>query len=251
MAEGMEVGLVSTRSQIPQRVREQLIKQADFSCEICPARGPQVGGDATLHLHHRQSPAAGGTNDPENIVVLCADCHYHHHSGRTDPEEVETNLETVDIDPTPADLKLIQAIEKIAPATTGELAAEAGISDVHALRRLYALAAASVVSKTPDREWDLTERVDEPIRGKLPDDPEQAARHARDDVIRRMRDRGEMSHAEIARIVGLDKRTIPTAVNRARAFDPPVPPADSTGDPDVGDLARRVASLERQFDEVT
>ena len=239
---------MSTRNHVTEQRREEILQDVDYRCELCPARGPQVGGEATLHLHHRESPLAGGTNDGDNIVVLCSDCHHHHHSGRTEPGEIETNLETVDIDPTPADFRLVNAIEQIAPATTGELADEAGISDVHALRRLYALAAANVVTKTPDREWDLAERVDEPLRGQLPDNPEEAARHARDDVIRRMRDRGELSHAEIAEIVGLSERTIPIAINRARAFDPPLPPADGTSEPDLGDLARRVASLERQLD---
>lgn len=239
---------MSARNHVPEQRREEILQDVDYRCELCPARGPKVGGEATLHLHHRESPLTGGTNNRENIVVLCSDCHHHHHSGRTEPDEIETNLETVDIDPTPADFRLVNAIEQIAPATTGELADEAGISDVHALRRLYALAAANVVSKTPDREWDLAERVDEPLRGQLPDDPEEAARHARDDVIRRMRDHGELSHAEIAEIVGLSERTIPIAVNRARAFDPPLPAADGASEPDIGDLARRVESIERQLD---
>jgi hypothetical protein len=198
-------------------------------------------------LHHRESPLAGGNNDRQNLVVLCSDCHHHHHSGRTRSDDIKTDFESVDIDPTPADFRLMGAIEQIAPATTGELAEEAGISDVHALRRLYALAAAGVVCKTPNQEWDVVERVDEPLRGQLPDDPEEAARHARDDVIRRMRDRGEMSHAEIAEIVGLSERTIPIAANRARAFDPPLPPSDSN-EPDIADLARRVATLEQRLD---
>ncbi|WP_224333519.1 HNH endonuclease [Haloprofundus halobius] len=237
---------MSSRSQVPQAVREQILQEVGYCCELCPARGTQVGGDANLHLHHRESPLVGGSHDRENLVVLCADCHHHHHSGRTDSDDIETNLETVDIDPTPADFRLLSAIEQIAPATTGELAEEAGISDVHALRRLYALAAASVVCKTADREWDLAERVDEPLRGQLPDDPEQAARHARDSVIKRMNDHG-LSIAEIAEIVGLSERTIPIAINRARAFDPPLPPADGASEPDIADLARRVASLERQL----
>ena len=241
---------MSSQNTIPQGVREQILEGANYRCELCPARGRQAGGEATLHLHHRESPLAGGSDTSENIVVLCADCHHHHHSGRTDPDDIETDLKTVDIDPTPADLRLIKAIEQIAPATTGDLAEKAGISDVHALRRLYALAATKVVCKTTEREWDLAERVDEPVRGQLPDDPEQAARHARDDIIRRMRDLGDMTHAEIANIVGLSERTIPIAINRARAFDPPLPPSEST-EPDVGDLARRVASLEQSVDSLT
>lgn len=89
-----------------------------------------------------------------------------------------------------------------------------------------------------EREWDLAKRVNEPLRGQLPDDPEEAARHAHDDVIRRMNDLGELSHTEIADIVGLTERTIPIAIQRARAFAPPLPPADGASEPDIGNLAR-------------
>lgn len=241
---------MSSRTPVPQSVRKEALDSAGHRCELCPARGTRVGGEAALHLHHRESPRNGGTHDPENLVVLCEDCHHHHHSSRTTPDDIETDLETMDIDPTPADLRLINAIEEIAPASTGELAEDAGISDVHALRRLYALAAAKLICKTTDQKWDFADRVDEPLGGELPTDPEQAARHARDDIIRRMADQG-MGHAKIADIVGLSERTIPIAINRARAFDPPVPPLDGSNEPDLVDLSRRVASLERQLDQTT
>jgi hypothetical protein len=63
-----------------------------------------------------------------------------------------------------------------------------------------------------------------------------------------MYDHGDLTHAEIAEIVGLSERTIPIAINRARAFDPPLPPETAGSDPDIADLSRRVASLERQLD---
>lgn len=50
----------------------------------------------------------------------------------------------------------------------------------------------------------------------------------------------------IADIVGLDEHTIPVAANRARAFDPPIPLLPGS-DPDLTDVARRVAALERQL----
>lgn len=239
---------MTRRDQIPPQRREEILEAANYSCELCPTRGTQVGGDTELHLHHRRSVAAGGGNDPDNIVVMCADCHHHHHSNRTDPDDLETDLETVDIDPTPADFQLVSAVEALGPATTGDLSEEANISDAHALRRLYALAAAKVVCKTAEHEWNLADNVDDPLRGQLPDNPEKAARHARDDVIRRMYDHGDLTYADIAEIVGLSERTIPIAINRARAFDPPLPPESDASDPDIADLSRRVASLERQLD---
>lgn len=237
---------MSDQNSIPTDVRQLVLKRDDYSCQLCGTVGSQAGGNTTLHLHHKVSTADGGSNEPSNLMTLCEDCHYHHHSTRPTREEIQIDLEDHDISTTPADYKILSAIESIAPASTGDIAEEASISGVHARRRLYALAAANVVAHDVNGQWDLADRVEEPARGQLPDNPERAARFARDDVIRRMRESG-MSHDEIADIVGLDERTIPVAVNRARAFDPPVPPS-KTNDPDVADLARRIASIERQLD---
>lgn len=241
------VSQMSDRDRVPPRVRELVIEQHDHECVLCAAVGPQRGGDATLHLHHRRAASDGGTNDADNLVPLCEECHHHHHSSRTAPGEVQANLDDYDLSTTPADYKLLDAIDAVGPAPPGELATEAGISTVHARRRLYALAAADLVARNVDGYWDFVDEVENPVRGRLPDDPERAARFARDDVIRRMCDAG-MAHADIADIVGLDERTIPVAANRARAFDPPVPPCSPESEPDLSDLARRVASIERQLD---
>ncbi|SDR06207.1 HNH endonuclease [Natronobacterium texcoconense] len=235
------------RDQIPPQTRRVVLERDNHECQLCGNLGERAGGETTLHLHHRRSPLEGGSNEPSNILTLCDECHHHHHSSRTDPDQVQTNLDEYDLSTTPADYKILDSIESVGPASTGEIADEACISCVHARRRLYALAAANVVARDVDGQWDLADRVEEPARGQLPDDPERAARFARDDVIRRMRDAG-MSHAEIAEIVNLDERTIPVAANRARAFDPPVPPI-SGSEPDLSDIARRVASIERQLDE--
>jgi hypothetical protein len=159
------------------------------------------------------------------------------------------DLTTIDFDPTPADLRLLRAIEQIGPASTGELAEHAGVSEVHSLRRLYALAAARIVCKTGNNSaWDLDQWCDSPLRGELPDDPEQAARLSRDILILRMREHG-LSVKEVSEIVELSERTIPIAINRARAFDSPLPPGDYRAEPDLGDLAQRVASLGQLVDD--
>jgi hypothetical protein len=239
---------MSDRESIPPETKQLVLGRDDYACQLCGCLGSQAGGDASLHLHHRESPSEGGSNDPSNLVTLCANCHHHHHSTRLSEDEIQLNLDDYDISTTPADTKIVDAIETVAPAAAGDIADEACISAVHARRRLYALAAAGIVAHDIEGRWDLADRVDEPARGQLPDSPERAARFARDDVIRRMRESG-MAHTEIADIVGLDERTIPVAVNRARAFDPPVPPSPSqNGDPDIADLARRIASVERQLD---
>ena len=237
---------MTDRDRIPPRVQKLVLERHNYECLLCPAVGTQRNGDAELHLHHRHRLSDGGTNESDNLVPLCSDCHHHHHSSRTVEDDVQTDLDDYDISTTPADYKILDAIESMGSSTTGEIAKEACISGVHARRRLYALAAADIVGRDTDGQWNLADQVDEPVRGQLPDSPERAARFARDDVIRRMHDAG-MALSKISDIVGLDERTIPVAANRARAFDPPVPPSKGA-EPDLKDLARRVASLERRLD---
>ena len=235
---------MSDRPSVPQEVRERLFEESDNRCQTCGRKGKRDGGDVELQLHHKVHRKDGGTNDPKNLLVMCHLCHNHLHS-RKDEDDIKTNLNGDDHSPTSADYKIINALETIGAATTGEVAEEATLSAEHTRRRLYALAAVDVVARNAEGQWDVAERVEESISGRLPDRPEQAARFARDDVIRKMRDNG-MSHSEIAEIVQLDERTIPVAINRARAFDPPVPPVSSS-EPDLEELAQRVAVLERQF----
>lgn len=237
---------MSNREQIPAQIRRLVLDRDDHTCQLCGARGTQGGGEHELHLHHRVSPVDGGSHSPNNLVTLCSACHHHHHSTRATREDVRTDLEECDISTTPADVKVVGAVEAIGPATTGEIADEACISNEHARRRLYALAGAKVVAQTLDQQWDIAERVDEPARGRLPDNPERAAQLGRDVVIARMRD-ADMSIAEIASIVGLDERTIPVAANRARALNPPLPPSKGE-EPDLTDIERRLASIERELE---
>jgi hypothetical protein len=154
-----------------------------------------------------------------------------------------------DIDPAPADRQIIAAVETIGPATTGEIADNADVTAEYVRRRLYALGSAKIVAKTEAGEWNLIEQVDDPVAGKLPDNPEQAARFARDDIMRRMKNAG-MSHAEIAEVVGLAERTVPTAINRARTFDPPIPPMDRDDESDPAELHRQLRTLLRRVDEL-
>ena len=53
------------------RVRDLALERARFACAICPAR-------QRLQVHHR-SYARRGFEQPEDVVVLCAECHGRHH----------------------------------------------------------------------------------------------------------------------------------------------------------------------------
>lgn len=50
------------------------LKLARFRCEECGSKGKD------LHVHHVSYVRVGGDETPEDLQVLCSDCHYHHHS---------------------------------------------------------------------------------------------------------------------------------------------------------------------------
>jgi len=61
------------RSPTWREKRAGALKNAFFRCEEC---GDQNGG---LHVHHKSYDRVGGGERPEDLQVLCENCHYHHH----------------------------------------------------------------------------------------------------------------------------------------------------------------------------
>jgi 5-methylcytosine-specific restriction endonuclease McrA len=55
-----------------QRIRVILERLDKLHCKVCGTKGG-------LHLHHRTSIKDGGTNDIDNIEVMCRKHHMEHH----------------------------------------------------------------------------------------------------------------------------------------------------------------------------
>ncbi len=55
--------------KIPYR---SILKKLDAKCEEC-------GTKDNLSINHRTPMEAGGTNDPENLQILCRKCHNKYH----------------------------------------------------------------------------------------------------------------------------------------------------------------------------
>ncbi|HEX7022621.1 MAG TPA: HNH endonuclease signature motif containing protein [Trueperaceae bacterium] len=59
--------------RIPQRVADEVTLRASGRCEICGRPG--------LEMHHRRRRAQGGKDSPENLLLLCRECHdFIHHN---------------------------------------------------------------------------------------------------------------------------------------------------------------------------
>lgn len=59
------------RKPIKPSVRFQVLKRDDYRCQMC---GATAKDGATLEIDHITPVSKGGSNDPENLQVLCRDC---------------------------------------------------------------------------------------------------------------------------------------------------------------------------------
>jgi hypothetical protein len=55
---------------IPKRVEKLIYQEANSSCAFCGERNV-----AALEIHHINSRADGGGNEPENLLLVCGNCH--------------------------------------------------------------------------------------------------------------------------------------------------------------------------------
>ncbi|MFH2054291.1 MAG: HNH endonuclease signature motif containing protein [bacterium] len=62
------------RSVIPPRIRRAVLRRARYACEY-----PGCTNTGFLEIHHRVPAAQGGTDDPGNLISLCARCHRRLH----------------------------------------------------------------------------------------------------------------------------------------------------------------------------
>lgn len=68
--------LSGKREPIPNAVKDQVMARDLGQCVHC-------GSEGDLHYHHRVSVAEGGTNDPDNLEMLCIPCHRDRHANVT------------------------------------------------------------------------------------------------------------------------------------------------------------------------
>ncbi len=61
---------MSKRQAISKRVRFEVFKRDNFTCQYCGTHPPQV----ILHIDHITAVAAGGGNDVDNLVTSCESC---------------------------------------------------------------------------------------------------------------------------------------------------------------------------------
>ena len=58
------------RRAIPEKVKKKIWQEANMRCAQCGESDVD-----TLEIHHIKAVQSGGTNDKENLILLCSNCH--------------------------------------------------------------------------------------------------------------------------------------------------------------------------------
>ena len=72
-----------SRKPIPRLVEKRLYKEANSQCPRC-----EQADVATLQVHHIKPVAEGGSDDEENLIVLCSNCHSKVTAGQITEAEI-------------------------------------------------------------------------------------------------------------------------------------------------------------------
>ena len=104
------------QESIKSDTRTEVLRRDGFACQICGA----AGKDAELEVHHQTPISEGGTDNPENLITVCVDCHSREHRDVADEE-------------------IIVAVNEHYPAATSEVAGELELSRQAVDYRLHRL----------------------------------------------------------------------------------------------------------------
>jgi hypothetical protein len=69
--------------RIPSRTRTLILREAHHRCPFC-----NEADEDALDIHHIEPRESGGTNDPSNLIAICASCHRKAKSGAISLSEI-------------------------------------------------------------------------------------------------------------------------------------------------------------------
>lgn len=70
------------RKAIPRKIRDFILVASKHQCSICQAK--------TVEVHHIVPVSKGGTNNLENLMAVCPNCHTNFHEGRFTTDQMRT-----------------------------------------------------------------------------------------------------------------------------------------------------------------
>ena len=216
--------------QIPDETREDVKDRDGFQCQLCSACGPEVGGVAVLHVHHKSNdPVDCGYHDEENLITLCRQCHSWFHNRPTGDDVPVVLSADAEEELLTHDYEILQVVAAHGPVSTTEVAEH--LSTEHstsAVRdRLCVLMGLDTVvdSQTTQvidqdahtDEWGLCDDISRSKRGRIPEDRTTLIQRVEDERVRRALARGQ-SRADVADAFDLTARTTWYKQRRAQAY---------------------------------
>ena len=222
------------REKTPPAVRDEVLERDKYTCQFCRAEGPEAGGVASLHVHHKDpAPDELDRHDPVNLITLCIDCHSWMHKRPTNGE-LPFNITAADEEVLlPHDYKILQVLYEAGPLSTGEIqdALDLELSSLTIRERLWLLM--GLDHEVPSRsdplvdqsattgDWGLPGQIVESERGRIPDDMQSLIRRVHDERVRRALERG-CDRATVVEIFDIAERTSWHKQRRAQAYDFPL-----------------------------
>ena len=216
--------------QIPDKTRETVKDRDGYRCQLCSRRGPEGGGVAVLHVHHKSDDPVGCEyHDPANLITLCRQCHSWFHNrppGQDTPVALSADAEAELL---PHDFEILQVVAVRGPVSTSEVAEH--LSTEHstsAVRdRLCVLMGLDTVVKSQTEqvidqdahtdEWGLCDDISRSKRGRIPEDRTTLIQRVEDERVRRALARGQ-SREDVADAFDLTPRTTWYKQRRAQAY---------------------------------
>lgn len=73
------------RIKIPIDIRSQILHESSYQCS-----NPMCRTLITLDVHHIDKVSEKGTNEPENLIALCPNCHRRFHAGEIPLDSIKS-----------------------------------------------------------------------------------------------------------------------------------------------------------------
>jgi len=234
----------------PSSVREEILEQDDYRCQICGQSGFNLGGSANLQAHHQEkNPTEVDYHSPKNGTTLCERCHQFvtdripNDNLPFDGEEVQVDLELL-----PDDLEIVALLGKQGPLSVREIGAglEHQKSSQAVRERLWFLAGHDkrvddldqplVEQEAATGSWGLPYQVGQSVRGRLPEDKDALIKRIEDEIAHQLLKHG-VSRSTVAAELGVHTRTTHIMEKRSLAYALPI--GDESAETEAKNRERR------------
>jgi len=135
---------------IPPKIRDELLVEAQHRCTICSER--------CFEVHHILEQSEGGTDEPDNLIVLCPNCHQHRYHRHKEFTPTQIRLYKVKLkESAEVEKRLLQNFEEIRAGMAEKKSSEVERELKTALQEAYRLV-------DPSRRPNILETIEKTTR---------------------------------------------------------------------------------------